>query len=62
MTEEDPNHNKMSVERIEGTLIQVRNGFSELRSSDVDQMEALDDMNTALYKLERSFSDVKEVF
>lgn len=59
---DDPNNNKMSVEKIEGSLIQVRKDFSELEAEDLDQTDALDAMNTALYKLEQKFSDVKNVF
>lgn len=60
--ESEPDISKMSVEIIEGGLIQVRKGFSELQSSDLDQMDALDAMNTALYKLEQKFSDVRKVY
>lgn len=58
----EPNNNKMSVEKMEGGLIQVRKGFSELRADDIDQMDALEGMNTAMYKLEQTFSDIKKVF
>lgn len=62
MSLEDPNNNKMSVEKIENGMIQVRKGFSELRSTDVEQMEALDAMNAALYKLDQRVCDIRKVF
>ena len=62
MIENESNCNKMSVEKIEGGLIQVRKGFSELRPSNADQMDVLDCMNTALYKLEQKVSDIRKVF
>ena len=43
-------------------MILVRKGFSDLRASDVDQMDVLDAMNTALYKLDQRVSDVRKVF
>jgi len=62
MSENDPDKNKMAVEKIDSGVIQVRKGFSELRATNVDQMEALNDMNTKLYKLEQSVVDIKKVF
>lgn len=58
----DPDTNKMSIEKLEGGLIQVRKRFAELEAEDLDQTDALDAMNTALYKLEQKFSDVRKVF
>jgi len=58
----DPNENRMAVEKIEGAMILLRRGFSELRASDVDQMDTLDAMNTALYKLDQRVSDLRKVF
>lgn len=57
-----PNCNMMALDKIDGGIIQVRKGFSELRADNVDQMEALDDMNTALYKLDQRVSDIRKVF
>lgn len=59
---EEPNNNKMSVEKIENGAILVRQGFSELRASNVDQLEALDAMNVAMYKLDQNISDIRKVF
>ena len=58
----DPNENKMAVEKIEGAMILARKGFSELRAENVDQMGVLDAMNTELYKLDQRVSDVRKVF
>ena len=58
----EPNENKMAVEKIESAMILLRKGFNELRSSDIDQMDALDAMNTALYKLDQRVSDVRKAF
>lgn len=60
--ENQPNNDKMSIEKIDGGLIQIRKGFSELRSSDVIQMEVLDMFNTDLYKLEQRYADIKDAF
>lgn len=60
--ENDPNNNKMAIEKIEGGMIQVRKDFSELRAKNVEQMETLDDTNTALYKLDQRVSDLKKIF
>jgi len=62
MAEDEPDKNKMSIEKIEGGLIQVRKGFADLEAEDLDQTDALDAMNTALYKLEQKFSDIRNVF
>ena len=62
MSKDQPNNEKMSIEKIDGGLIQIRKGFSELRSADVVQMEVLDMFNTDLYKLEERFADVKDAF
>lgn len=52
----------MAIEKIEGGMIQVRKDFSELRAKNVEQMETLDDTNTALYKLDQRVSDLKKIF
>jgi len=62
MAEDEPDIYKMSIEKIEGGLIQVRKGFADLEAEDLDQTDALDAMNTALYKLEQKFSDIRNVF
>jgi len=62
MTKDDPNNNKMAVDKIENAVIQLRKGFSELRASNVEEMEALDDMNTVLYKLDQRVTDIRKVF
>lgn len=62
MNGDEPNSNKMSVEKIEGGVIQIRKGFSELRASNAEQMDALEAMNTALYKLDQRVSDIRKVF
>lgn len=54
--------NKMTVEKIEGGMIQVRKGFSELRADNMPQTEALEGMNTALYRLEMKMSDIRKTF
>lgn len=58
----DPDTNRMTVDKIEGGIIQVRKGFAELQPEDLDQTDALDSMNRALFKLEQKFSDVRKVF
>lgn len=58
----DPDNNKMAVEKIEGGLIQIRKGFAELEAEDLPQTDATDAMNRALYKLEQAFSDIRKVF
>lgn len=62
MENSDPNNNKMSVEKIEGGMIQLRKGFSEPRATGVEQTEVLDNTNTAMYKLEQRVSDIRKVF
>lgn len=62
MAENDPDTNKMHVEKIEGGLTEVRKGFAELRASDINQMDAMYAMNTAMFILEQKFADVKKVF
>lgn len=59
---EEPNNNKMAVEKIENGMIIVRKGFSELRANDVDEMDVLEAMNTALYKIDQKVSDVRKLF
>lgn len=58
----EPDINRMAVEKMEGGLIQFRKGFSALRAENVEQMEALDFMNTELYKIDQKMSDVRKVF
>ena len=60
--ENDPDTNKMHVEVIESGLTEVRKGFAELRAENIEQMDALDGMNTALYKLDQTVADIKNVF
>ncbi len=62
MNGDEPNNNKMCLDKIDGGLIEMRKGFSELRVVNVEQSEELGDMNTALYKLEQALSDVRKVF
>ena len=61
-SENDPDTNKMHVEVIEGGLTEIRKGFAELRAENIEQMDALDGMNTALYKLDQKVADIKNVF
>lgn len=58
----EPDVNKMAVEKLDGGIIQLRAGFSDLRADNMGQTEALEGMNVALYKLERVFSVVKKEF
>lgn len=62
MAKEDPNNYKMSVDKIENGIIQVRKAFSRLRTINVDDVEVLFEFNNALYRLERKFSKVRKVF
>ena len=62
MPKEDPNNNKMTVEKIEGGMIQIRKDFRELRSDNVDETEVMFEFNAAMYKLEQRFSNLRKVF
>lgn len=58
----EPNNNKMAVEKIEGSVIEARKAFAELRSQNSEQIEIMFGLNTALYKLDQKISDAKKIF
>ena len=58
----EPNNNKVAIEKIEGSIIEARKAFAELRFQNIEQMEIMSGLNTALYKLDQKISDAKKIF